>query len=255
MYEINQENMSQDNLPQDYLPQDSFSPDNVPPKPQLNWVDLTFTLAGIAFISALLIGATFLVIKAWSQAKWILYGNALATQLSFGVLLLSLKFIRGWEWADFGWRTTGGKKFLANVIGLYFLALLINFCYAIFVFQHGAALPDTDVYIKMLENTTWHSLLTILLLACVMAPLIEETIFRGIIFGSLQTYFGKWTSAALSSAVFAGLHFQAYGFFPRFVLGMFLVYLYDKYKSLYPAVALHTVNNAAATLLAVNLQM
>jgi len=94
-----------------------------------------------------------------------------------------------------------------------------------------------------------------LILAGVLAPFVEETLFRGIIFGSLQTYLGKWTAAVISAAIFSGLHLQVYGFFPRFILGIALVYLYDKSKSLYPSVALHALNNIIATLLAAGLSI
>ena len=87
-------------------------------------------------------------------------------------------------------------------------------------------------------------------LAGVLAPLIEETLFRGLIFGSLRKYCGKWTAAVISAAIFSGLHFQLYGFIPRFILGIALVYLFDKYKSLYPSMRLHSLNNIIATLLA-----
>jgi membrane protease YdiL (CAAX protease family) len=139
------------------------------------------------------------------------------------------------------------------ILRLYGLTWIINISYAIFLYQHGFTPPETDVYTKLLGQVTWYTLILNLVLAGMLAPVVEEVLFRGVIFGGLQAHFGKWTSAVLSAMIFSALHFQAYGFFPRFMLGMVLVYLYDKYKSLYPAIALHGLNNIVATLIAASL--
>jgi len=140
-------------------------------------------------------------------------------------------------------------------LGLYAITWVVNICYALALYNYGFTPPETDVYSKLLGQVTWYTLILNLILAGILAPIVEETLFRGVIFGSLQAYFGKWTAAVLSAVVFSTLHFQAYGFFPRFVLGMVLVYLYDKYKSLYPSVALHALNNIVATLIAARLMI
>lgn len=129
--------------------------------------------------------------------------------------------------------------------------MIINLLYGIFLYQKGFTPPETDVYTKLMGNATLITFILNLVLAGILAPILEETLFRGIIFGSLQTYFGKWTSAAISAVIFSGLHFQAYGFFPRFVLGMVLAHLYSKHKSLYPPIAMHALNNIVALTLSV----
>ena len=224
-------------------------------KRHLGWVDLAMVLGGIVCIYLILAVGTFWLMGLWPHERILMYLNAFVTQLSFGALILAIKRIRRWEWADFGWHSVPLKKSIRKILGLYALTWVINICYAIVLYQHGLTPPDTDVYTKLLGQTTSLTLVLNLVLAGVLAPLVEETLFRGIIFGSLQAYFGKWTSAVLSAVIFSGLHFQAYGFFPRFMLGMVLVYLYDKYKSLYPAIALHALNNIAATLIAASLPM
>lgn len=222
-------------------------------KRSLSWVDLAMVLGGIVCIYVILSFGTFWLIERWPHERILMYFNAFLTQLSFGLLFLTIKKIRHWQWSDFGFNSISVKKAVPKVLGLYVLTMVVNVSYAIFLYQHGLTPPDTDVYSKLLGQATWYTLILNLILAGVMAPLMEETLFRGIIFGSLQAYFGKWTSAVLSAVVFSGLHFQAYGFFPRFMLGMVLVYLYNKYKSLYPAIALHALNNIVATLIAASL--
>ncbi|MGI6119246.1 MAG: CPBP family intramembrane glutamic endopeptidase [Desulfosporosinus sp.] len=224
-------------------------------KRSLNWVDLALVLGGIIFIYLLLAFGTFWLMEHWPHERIVMYLNAFLTQLSFALLIWMIKRIRHWNWADFGWHSVPLKKAFSKILKIYALTWIINICYAIFLYRHGLNPPDADVdvYAKLLGQATWYTLILNLVLAGVIAPLVEETIFRGVIFGSLQAYFGKWTSAVMSAAIFSALHFQAYGFFPRFILGMALVYLYDKYKSLYPAIGLHALNNIVAILIAASL--
>ena len=222
-------------------------------KRSLSWVDLVMVLGGIVCIYVILAFGTFWLMEHWPHERILMYLNAFLTQLSFVLLIWSMKKIRHWEWADFGWRPIPLKNIFPKIFGLYSVTWVINISYAIFLYQHGLTPPSTDVYSKLLGQATWYSLILNLVLAGVLAPLVEETLFRGVIFGSLQANFGKWTSAVLSAVIFSALHLQAYGFFPRFVLGLLLVYLYDKYKSLYPSIALHALNNIVATLLAASI--
>ncbi len=229
------------------------TPSNFHVKRNLSWVDLAMVLGGIACIYVILAFGTYWLMERLPYERILLYLNAFVTQLLFVLLVWTVKSVRHWEWSDFGLNSMALKKALPKVLGLYALTWLINISYAIFLYQHGLTPPETDVYSKLLGQATWYTLILNLILAGVLAPVVEEVLFRGVIFGSLQAYFGKWTSAVLSAAIFSTLHFQAYGFFPRFMLGMFLVYLYDKYKSLYPAIGLHALNNIVATLLAASL--
>lgn len=224
-------------------------------KRNLNWIDLVFVLSGVAFIYVFLTYGTLWFMGIWPHERGVIYLNAFMTQLAFALLLLWLKTVRGWKWSDFGWNAVPVRKFWSTVLKIYALAWLINFSYAIFLYNYGLTPPDTDVYTKILGQATWYTLLLNLVLAGVLAPIVEEILFRGVIYGSLQAYFGKWTAAVFSAVIFSTLHFQAYGFFPRFVLGIALVYLYDKYKSLYPSVALHALNNIVATLIAARLMI
>ncbi len=172
------------------------------------------------------------------------------TQGLFLLIIWSLTRIRRWKWTDFGWNPLKDRKYWGSVLTFYFLTWIINILYGAYLLQKGFTPPKTDVYTELLGHVTLFTFILNLLLAGILAPIMEETLFRGIIFGSLQSYLGKWTAAVVSAAIFSGLHFQAYGFFPRFVLGMALAYLYMKHKSIYPSMAMHALNNIVALALA-----
>lgn len=77
-------------------------------------------------------------------------------------------------------------------------------------------------------------------------PILEETIFRKIIFGSLCTRFNFWIGAIASSLLFAGGHLSWNGFIGYFIVGMIYCYVYKKSGSMLPTVAAHALMNFAA---------
>jgi membrane protease YdiL (CAAX protease family) len=81
--------------------------------------------------------------------------------------------------------------------------------------------------------------------ALVAAPLCEEVIFRGYCYPVLKKYSGAWTSMVTTSLVFACAHTNLPSAFPLFLLGMMLVYLYERTNSLWAPIAVHFLFNAA----------
>jgi membrane protease YdiL (CAAX protease family) len=84
----------------------------------------------------------------------------------------------------------------------------------------------------------------LLIVAAVGAPILEETFFRGLLYGALRRRFGVAWGIIASATVFASLHPQLpLGFLPIFVLGGVLAGLYEWRQSLVPGMVLHAVNN------------
>lgn len=215
----------------------------------LGWVDLGWTLGGL-FLVFVLVGLGTLWISLYSpNEKVLMYLNGFLTQFAFAFLILLIQKFRHWEWQDLGWHPVGLHIFWRRVLGLYFLTWAINIIYVLILYWNNLTPPTTDVYTKLFAATDWWMFVLNIILAVILAPVIEETLFRGLVYGSLRIYGGKWVAAAISAAIFSGLHLQTYGFFSRFVLGLALAYLYERYRSLYPSIALHAFNNLIATLL------
>ncbi|OGV39657.1 MAG: hypothetical protein A2X48_05885 [Lentisphaerae bacterium GWF2_49_21] len=75
-------------------------------------------------------------------------------------------------------------------------------------------------------------------------PVMEELIFRGIVYQSLKTMMRPWIAIAISSAVFASMHMSLSFFMPLFVMGAIFAYSFEKTKSIYVPICLHCCNNA-----------
>lgn len=141
------------------------------------------------------------------------------------LLLGILARVRHWNWSDYGWHKIELSKFWGTMLKVYGLTWIINIMYSIVLFQKGITPPSTDVYTQLLGNATPLTFILNLVLAGILAPIFEETLFRGVIFGGLQAYFGKWTSAILSAifshhCIFKRMDFSS--FHPRINVSLFI---------------------------------
>jgi membrane protease YdiL (CAAX protease family) len=111
-----------------------------------------------------------------------------------------------------------------------------------------------------LELMTEHSQLPLRILiaivAVVVAPFLEEMLFRGLVQTMIRSFFevgkGAWLAIALSSGLFAIMHANA-GHWPAlFVLGVCLGYAYEKSGSLLRPVFIHSLFNATSIIAALN---
>lgn len=98
-----------------------------------------------------------------------------------------------------------------------------------------------------LSGTTFSALLLNLLMIAVLPAIGEELLFRGV----LQRLFREWTgnihlAVFIAAFLFSALHLQFYGFLPRFVLGLFLGYLFVWTGSIWVPVIVHFFNNGVA---------
>jgi uncharacterized protein len=93
------------------------------------------------------------------------------------------------------------------------------------------------------------ALVAVAVLVCVIAPIAEETFFRGYFFNALRSWRGLWPAAIITGLVFGAIHVGSAPppfLVPLAVFGFILCLLYWRTGSLYPCIALHALNNALA---------
>jgi membrane protease YdiL (CAAX protease family) len=107
------------------------------------------------------------------------------------------------------------------------------------------ALTGTTLLDEAAESATDYATLGlwVLPLALIAAPVFEEFIFRGLIFGGLRRSFGALPSAIASAAVFAIMH-PPISVVPVFVLGFAAAWVYERTRSLLAPMLTHAVYNA-----------
>jgi len=80
----------------------------------------------------------------------------------------------------------------------------------------------------------------------VIAPVAEEILFRGYLFGKLQKYVPIWGSVLITSLLFAIVHFQWNVSLDVFALSLVLCMLRVVSDSLWPSILLHMLKNGIA---------
>lgn len=84
------------------------------------------------------------------------------------------------------------------------------------------------------------------LFTCVLAPFLEEMLFRGIVLRSFLRQYSR-TGAILGSSLLFGIaHLNVYQFATAFIAGIVLGWLYERTRSLWPCILLHAAGNAFA---------
>jgi membrane protease YdiL (CAAX protease family) len=93
-------------------------------------------------------------------------------------------------------------------------------------------------------------LATSLLVLAVLAPLVEELIFRGLLYGWIAGRWGTLVAWLVSSITFAAAHYEPAHIILVLPLGLLFGYLRRRTDSLLPSLAAHVVNNGFAVLAA-----
>lgn len=217
-------------------------------KPRLGGDILFGVLTGIIAVFCLMMLINGFIFNNTADQKTAYYLSILASNTLFILLILLIKLSKGLSLAELGWRPAQWKTGMIDVLKIWGATWLIHIIYMLVLFALGINPPENQL-MQLLQKPTLLILLANIFLIAIAAPIIEETLFRGLLFASLRTYFGCWTAIIISAAIFSALHFELVGFLPRFVLGVGLGYLYLKHHSIYPSMGLHAINNLIAVLM------
>ncbi len=139
-------------------------------------------------------------------------------------------------------------KTLMVAVAALVLASLFNFVYATYIIS---GMPMQDEIAKLLASiprTPLNIALGLFAIA-IVAPLIEELLFRGLLQKSLMQHMPVWAAIALAAFVFSAVHMQLYAMPALMSLGAAFGYIYYKTGSLRMTIVLHMVNNTLALVL------
>lgn len=103
----------------------------------------------------------------------------------------------------------------------------------------------TQDTVKLFQES--HDLVLISLLAFTavfVAPICEEIVFRGLFYPVMKKFSGPWVAAFCSGLIFAAAHGNLTVLLPLFLLGILLVFVYEKTGSIWAPIAVHFCFNA-----------
>lgn len=141
---------------------------------------------------------------------------------------------------DLGWRIPRlvwiPVAVLAAACALVLLTLIADAIQALFPHAQNGQVPQV-------QGEYGHSLAFAIPAVSVVAPIVEETFFRGFVYGWMRGHLNVPAAAVLSGCFFALVHFQPVIFIPLAVLGVGLALLYEYSGSLLPGMIVHALFN------------
>jgi uncharacterized protein len=155
--------------------------------------------------------------------------------------------------ADFGFRRVGLKLAVVAVmlaaVGYY----IVTAIWAALFKLHGSDKLPSELGV----NRSTVALVAAAVFVCVIAPMAEEFFFRGFFFGALRRWrivvagreIGTWVAAVITGILFGLAHTGSASpqyLLPLGFLGFVLCLVRWRTRSLYPCMALHSINNSLA---------
>ena len=242
------------------------------------WIQLIvlvlFMLGGMLVFSSLgtviimLLYHTPQMLEASDPVTAIRISQTLTTIGTFLVPALLFAYCYNRQWFDYNAANRRPKQSMVNMVLILSITLLpvvgVLASFNEFIMpQEGAVaefmrdMEEAANHILELVTTQRSSwdLIANLLVFAVLAGVCEEFFFQG----SLQPLLMNWTKnphvgILLTALIFSALHFQFYGFIPRFLLGVYLGYLFYWSRSLWLPILAHVLHNALTILVDFTLQ-
>lgn len=202
-------------------------------------------------------GVEYLVICAMYDARRLLGMDDPYSLATIGRVLTSgVTFTALLHWKNLGYRdlfhpprTASGGSMLAVVP----LVLVATPC--LFLVMGGvnellqAAFPADSGTSSLCKDMLAPHLPQIIMV-CVLAPILEEMLFRGIILRSFLLQYERSYAILGSAVVFGFAHMNIYQLVGGITFGIFAGWLYERSRSLLPGIAMHAAINAGVMLLA-----
>lgn len=166
-------------------------------------------------------------------------GAILLVSMPFMILMMYFdkrKMVVWHEWKNF--RTSNIKQVIVVVL------LASSFCIALnnLIGLSGISQIFTG-YDEVAEGIFIGSLFMQLVVAGVLAPIVEELVFRGLIYRRIRYYLNiKW-GILLSSLFFGIYHGNVVQCIYAFLMGVIMAYIYEKYHSIAWPIIFHSVAN------------
>lgn len=168
--------------------------------------------------------------------------HALTLALAWAVVTRFNKFpfleTLGWHWGGF-------KAWHVVVILAAFFLLGLAFT---------ALFGEQDNELMRILRSSRSAVYIVAFLATFTAPIVEEVVYRGIIYSAFYKSFGVVTAVIVAATLFAGVHFLQYSgdvtaIIMICLLSLVLTLIRARTKNLLPCIVLHTVFNGIQSIL------
>jgi membrane protease YdiL (CAAX protease family) len=137
---------------------------------------------------------------------------------------------------------------LVYIVGTFCCVMALNFTSRSLLnlipnFPHGLSNPGQVALMQAVHNTNAVVVCVYAVIICVVAPVVSELLFRGLLYGWMRNRFGVPVAIAGSSFAFACWQLDPVGFFQYLGLGLVLCIVYERTRCLPIVVAAHALWN------------
>jgi len=191
------------------------------------------------------VGATIAISVSGILASGIIYAGIvgmLITLLSVRGVSLTQAFGLKWlKWReDISWVVWAFLAVLPIVFSVQWLMSLV-------VMPEAQNQPLLEFWMK---SPDWLPRTLVAVMAVVFAPLAEEFIFRGYLYGVAKQYVGPLWAGLAASLLFAAIHVHLPAFAGLFLLALALTLVYEISGSIWAPILIHALFNGLALVLA-----
>jgi len=157
----------------------------------------------------------------------------------------------GWIWlatrgkARFGWRM--GRSWRQIAVGLAAAGVCSPIALGVYqlIERFSNRGPTEHPMVPILATAPgWQTKLLLVAVACVVVPVLEETLFRGVLYRALRRHWSFTPAAIASGLVFSVSHLNPTAVIPYLLLGILFAYLYERTGSLLAPAVAHGAFNA-----------
>ena len=195
----------------------------------LQWLGVSFETANASIVNTTVAAIVYaLAILLVLGVPWLIKRRA-TTKEEVGLQRLP-------RWMDIVWAPAG------MVVYLILTTLVMAFAMQVLTFVDYEQAQETGF--AQLGSQFEYILAFISLV--IVAPIAEEVLFRGYLFGKLRKYMPLWVTILIVSLLFAAVHFQWNVAIDVFVLSIVLCLLRVVSNSLWPSILLHMMKNGVA---------
>jgi len=124
--------------------------------------------------------------------------------------------------------------------------IAVTLIYSLFTMAGVDIMPESALDNADYSNITY--CIAMFLYSCIIAPITEEMVFRGVILKGFSTVSQRF-GIIMSALLFGLLHGNVLQFITTFCVGIYLGFIATKYNSILPTIVIHFFINLAPTLM------
>ncbi len=172
----------------------------------------------------------YLIIGLLSPVIFYLYGY-------ISVVLLILYYALNLK-NKFAFNKRDIKKTLKYFVVFLPIIFVISFLCKMILFEY-----EEQKMVVEIKKNFYNNLFTNFLLIIIVAPIIEEIVFRGLFYKTLKKFVPFIQASIISSLIFAIIHENILSFTILFLFSLYLTWIYERTNSILYPILTHSIFN------------